>query len=67
VGSRVEMLTDHRRYCFFVLLGYQPLTDGVCDDVFDMVEGISGETVMKMMHEEVGICKRYVCHKEMWI
>jgi hypothetical protein len=30
-----------------VLLGYQPLTDGICDDVLDMVEGIAGETVIK--------------------
>jgi hypothetical protein len=32
-GSRVETLTDHGRCCFVVLLGYQPLTDGICDDV----------------------------------
>ncbi len=25
-----------------MLLGYQPLTDGICDDVLDMVEGIAG-------------------------
>jgi hypothetical protein len=30
-------------------MGYQPLTDGVCDDVLDMVEGIAGETVIKLM------------------
>ncbi len=38
-----------------MLLGYQPLTDGVCDDVFDMVEGIAGETVIELMQEEKGI------------
>jgi hypothetical protein len=38
-----------------VLLGYQPLTDGICDDVLDMVEGIAGETVIKLMREEKGI------------
>jgi hypothetical protein len=32
-----------------VLLGYQPLTDGVFDDVLDMVEGIASETVIKLM------------------
>jgi hypothetical protein len=31
-----------------VLLGYQLLTDGVCDDVLDMVEGIAGETVIEL-------------------
>jgi hypothetical protein len=41
----VETLTDHGRCYFVELLGYQPLTDGVCDDVLDVVEGIAGETV----------------------
>ncbi len=49
------MLTDHGRCCFVVLLGYQPLTDGLCDDVLDMVEGIAGETVIKLTQEEKGI------------
>jgi hypothetical protein len=40
-GSRVKTLTDHGRCCFVVLLGYQLLTEGVCDDVLDVVEGIS--------------------------
>jgi hypothetical protein len=38
-----------------VLLGYQLLTDGVCDDVLDMVEGIAGETVIELMQEKKGI------------
>jgi hypothetical protein len=38
-----------------VLLGYQPLTDGVCDDVLDMVEGIACETVIELTQEEKGI------------
>jgi hypothetical protein len=46
------MLTDHGRCCFVVLLGYQPLTDGIYDDVLDMVEGIAAETVIKLMQEE---------------
>ncbi len=54
-GSRVETLTDHGRCYFVVLLGYQPLTDGVCDDVLDMVEGIAGETVIKLTQVEKGI------------
>jgi hypothetical protein len=41
-GSRVEMLPDHGGCYFVVLLGCQPLTDGVCDDVMDVVEGIAG-------------------------
>jgi hypothetical protein len=51
-GSRVEMLTDHGRCCFVVLLGYQLLTDGVCDDVLDVVEGIAGETVIELTQEK---------------
>jgi hypothetical protein len=31
------------------------LTDGVCDDVSDVVEGIAGETVIKLTQEEKGI------------
>ena len=44
----METLIDHGRCCFVVLLGYQPFTDGVCDDVLDMVEGIAGETVIEL-------------------
>jgi hypothetical protein len=33
------------------------LTDGICDDVLDVVEGISGETVIKLTQEEKGIKK----------
>ena len=60
------MLTDHGRCCFVVLLGYQPLTDGVCDDVLDVVEGIAGETVINPTQEERGISKRYVSDKKMY-
>jgi hypothetical protein len=35
-----------------VLLGCQPLTDGICDDVLDVVEGIAGEIVIKLMQEK---------------
>ncbi len=51
-GSRVETLTDHGRCCFVGLLGWQPLTDGVCDDVLDVVECIAGETVIELTQEE---------------
>ncbi len=58
----METLTDHGRCCYVVLFGYQPLTDGVCDDVLDMVEGIAGETVIKLMQEEKGL-KKYMIQK----
>jgi hypothetical protein len=51
-GRRVETLTDHGRCCFVGLLGYQPLTDGICDDMLDVVEGIAGDTVIELMQEE---------------
>jgi hypothetical protein len=49
-----------------VLLGCQPLTDGICDDVLDVVESIVGETVIKLMQEEKGISKRYGSDKKMY-
>ncbi len=49
-----------------MLLGYQPLTNGVCDDVLDMVEGIAGETVIKLMQEEKGIKEVYDSDKKMY-
>ena len=53
-----------------MLLRYQSLTDGVCDDVLDRVEGIDGETVIELMQEEKGIKEIYdserkcICKKE---
>ncbi len=38
-----------------MLLRCQPLTDGICGDVLDVVEGIAGETVIKLTQEEKGI------------
>ncbi len=49
-----------------MLLGYQPLTDGVCDDVLEMVEGIAGETVIELMQEEKGIKEIYDSEKKMY-
>ncbi len=49
-----------------MLLGYHLLTDGVCDDVLDMVEGIAGETVIKLMQEEKGIKEIYDSEKKMY-
>ncbi len=49
-----------------MLLGCQPLTDGVCDDVSDVVEGIAGETVIKLMQKEKGIIERYDSDKKMY-
>ncbi len=54
------------KWCFVVLLGCQPLTDGVCDDVLDVVEGISGETVIKLIKEEKGIREIYGSDKKMY-
>ncbi len=62
----METLTDHERCCFVVLLGYQPLADGVCDDVLDMVEGIAGETVIKLMQEEKGNKEIYDSDKKIY-
>ena len=50
-----------------MLLVCQPLTDGECDDVLDMVEGIAGETVINPTQKERGISKRYVSDKKMYI
>ncbi len=63
-GSRVEMLTYHGRCCFVVLLGYQQWTDGICDDVLDVVEGISGETVIELTQEENNMRERYDSEKK---
>ncbi len=49
-----------------MLLSCQPLTDGVCDDVLDVVEGIADETVNKMTNEEKGIRERYGSYKKMY-
>ncbi len=45
---------------------YQPLTDGICDDVLDVVEGIAGETVIELMQEENNMSERYDPDKEMY-
>jgi hypothetical protein len=47
-GSRVEALPVNGRCCFVGLLGCLPLTDGICDDVLDMVEGIADEMVIEL-------------------
>ncbi len=54
------------RCCFVVLLGCQPLTDGICDDVLDVVEGIAGETVIELMREEKRIRERCDSYKKMY-
>ena len=59
----METLTDHGRWCFVVLLGYQPLKDG---DFLDMVEGIAGETVIELTQEEKRIKERYGSDKKMY-
>jgi hypothetical protein len=55
---------------FVWLLGYQPLTYGICDDVLDVIEGIAGETVIELTQEENNMKERYdsdlkcICRKE---
>jgi hypothetical protein len=61
------MLTDHGRCCFVPLLEYQPLTDGVCDDVLDVVEGIARETVIEPTQEENYMRERYDSDKKMYM
>ncbi len=51
---------------FVWLLEYQPLTDGICDDVLDVVEGIAGETVIELTQEENNIWERYDSDKKMY-
>ncbi len=46
--------------CFGGLLGCLPLTDGVCDDVLVVVEGIAGEIVIELTQEEKGIIEDMV-------
>jgi hypothetical protein len=53
-GSRVEALPVNGRCCFVGLLGCLSLTDGICDDVLDVVEGIAGETVIELTREKKG-------------
>jgi hypothetical protein len=65
-GDIFCLLIGHGRCCFVVLLGCQPLTDGVCDDVLDVVEGIASETVVKQIQEEKGIRERNGSDKKMY-
>jgi hypothetical protein len=46
--------------------GYQSLTDGICDDVLDVVEDIASETVIELMQEEKGIKEIYDSEKKMY-
>ncbi len=48
-----------------MLLGYQSLTDGICDDVLDVVDGIADETVIELMQEEKRIKEIYDTEKKM--
>ncbi len=49
-----------------MLLGYQLLTDGVYDDVLDVVEGIAGETVIELTWDEKEIKEIYDSEKKMY-
>ncbi len=63
----METLTDHGRCCFVGLLGWQPLADGVCDDVLDVVKGIAGEKVIELTQKEKGFRERYDSDKKMYM
>jgi hypothetical protein len=65
-GDIAFLLIGHGRCCFVVLLSCQLLTDGVCDDVLDVVEGIASEIVIKLTQEEKGIRERYGSDKKMY-
>jgi hypothetical protein len=65
-GDVACLSIGHQKCCFVVLLGYHLLTDGVCADVLDVVEGIAGETVVKLTQEEKGIIERYGSDKKMY-
>ncbi len=56
----------HGRCCFVGLLGCLLVTDGICDDVLDVVEGIAGETVIEVMQEGKGIIERHDSDKKMY-
>jgi hypothetical protein len=62
----MEALTDCGRCCFAVLLGYQLLINGICDDVLDVVEDIASETVIELTQEKKGIRERYESDKKMY-
>ncbi len=40
---------------FCCVVRVSAITDDICDDVLDMVEGIAGETVIELTQEETGI------------
>jgi hypothetical protein len=42
------------------------LTDGVCDDVLDVVKSIAGETVIELTKEENNMRERYDSDKNMY-
>jgi hypothetical protein len=37
------------------------MTDGICDDVLDVVEGIAGETVIELTREKKGLDQTRKC------
>ncbi len=46
-----------------MLLGCQPLRDGVCDDV---VGGVADETVIELKRDKKGIIERYGSDKKIY-
>jgi hypothetical protein len=46
-GDVACLLIGHGRCCLVVLLSRQSLTEGICGDVLDAVEGIASEIVIR--------------------
>jgi hypothetical protein len=42
------------------------LTDGICDDALDVIEGIASETVIELTREEKEIKEIYDSEKKMY-
>ncbi len=63
----METLPGHGRCCFVGFLGCLPLTDGICDDVLEVVEGIASGTVIDVTREEKGFIERYGSDKNIYM
>ncbi len=48
-------------------LRQQGLTVGINADLFDVRKGIAGKTAIKLMHNEIGILRRYDTDKNVYL
>jgi hypothetical protein len=51
---------------FCSVVGVSAIDRWVCDDVLDVVEGVAGETVIKLMQEENDMREGYDSDKKMY-